>query len=89
MKYKSQILTLLKRSQSEITKVIGIYEQTSSYFLVTNKIQKILGLMHTADNLLIKHHLHECVSDLMTQKKVDEGIKQMILSYKYMHKGDI
>lgn len=89
MKYKTQVLTHLLKAQSEITEVIEIYDRTSSYVLVQDKIQKILSVMHAADSLIIKHHLNECTAELLAQKKIDEGIKQVILSYKYMHKGGI
>lgn len=89
MKYKSEILTLLTKSREEISEIIYVYERTSDYDQVSQKIHHVLDLMHKANNLLIKHHLQKCVPQLLVQNKTDEGIKQIVLSYKYLRLGGI
>ena len=89
MKYKSEILTLLTMSRQEVSEIISIYERSSDYHQVSQKIQHVLDLMRKANNLLIKHHLKKCVLQLLMQSKADEGIKQIVLTYKYLRLGGI
>lgn len=89
MKYKPQILALLNRAHEDVSDIISVYERTSDYHQVSKKIHSVLGLMRTADKWLIKHHLDRCVPRLLARKKTNEGIKQIVLSYKYLHKGGI
>ena len=87
MKYKSEILTLLTMSREEVSEIISVYERTSDYHQVSEKIRNVLDLMRKANNLIIKHHLKKCVPQLLAQTKTAEGIKQIMLSYKYLHKS--
>lgn len=89
MKYKSEILALLNRAGEEVSEIIHIYERTSDYRQVSKKIYDALSLLRDTDTLLIRHHLEKCVPQLLAQRKTDEGIKQIVLSYKYLHKGGI
>ncbi len=91
MKYKPQILILLNRAHEEVSDIINVYELTSDCYQLSTKIQSVLGLMRIADILLIKHHLESCVPQLLVKRKADEGIKQIMLSYKYLQriKGDV
>ena len=89
MKYKSEILALLTLSREEVSEIINVYERTSDYHQIQRKIHHVLDLMRKANNLLIKHHLKKCVPQLLAQSKTDEGIKQIVLSYKYLRLGGV
>lgn len=89
IKHTSEILTLLTLSRAEISEIIRIYERTPDYHQVSQKIHTVLGLMRKANNALIRYHLKKCVPQLLSKTKTAEGIKQIVLSYKYLRSGGI
>lgn len=86
MKYKTDILALFNHSQRELNKVITNFKCESNYAHIAQEIRVVLRLLHRADGLIIKHHLAECITELFMKKQIGEGIKQVMLAYKYVQR---